>query len=269
MDKAKLKRSGQVLAPSLFTMGNMACGFFCLLACDINEYTPAATCILGGIAFDMLDGRVARFVHGESLFGVEFDSLSDFMTFGVAPATMMYGFILKDYGVWGYPLAFFFALCGALRLARFNAVAHDLGGSKTHFTGLPIPGAAGFLASFVLLYQIVEEGRPARTWHFLMAQIPLLYGLAPAMVAIVALLMISAIPYPAFKQLRFFRPHSVKMLLGILIPAILIFIYPQNAIFLIFFAYALLGPVGWLVRLGRRLIGRVRGTDGAPPARPH
>src|SRR5207248_1352693 len=110
-----------------------------------NEFTSAATAILLGMAFDALDGRVARLVHGESAFGVEFDSLSDFLTFGIAPAHMMYAFILKDYGVWGYPMAFLFAMCGGLRLARFNAVAHETGGSKTHFTGLPIPAGAGFL----------------------------------------------------------------------------------------------------------------------------
>ena len=253
MDKlTTLKRGGRVLAPSVFTVGNMACGFYALLSAYRAEFSTAATSILVGMVFDAVDGRVARLVHGDSAFGVEFDSLSDFLTFGIAPGYMMYAFILKDYGAWGYPMAFGFALCGALRLARFNTVAHDSGGSKTHFTGLPIPGAAGFLASFVLLYQIVEEGRPARAWHFLMAQIPSLYGLVPAMVIASALLMVSTIPYPAFKQPHVFRPPSVKMLLGLVLLAILIFVYPQNTIFLIFFSYTLLGPVGWLVRLARK-----------------
>src|SRR3989338_6599526 len=206
MDKLTFKRGGQVLAPSLLTVGNMACGFYALLSAHQGEFVSAATGILAGIVFDALDGRVARLVHGESTFGVEFDSLCDFLTFGIAPAHMMYAFILKDYGVWGYPMAFIFALCGALRLARFNAVAHDTaGGRKTHFSGLPIPGGAGLLASFVLLYQIVEEGRPAHTWKILMDQIPYLYGLAPAFVLIIAFLMISTIPYPAFKQPNIFQ----------------------------------------------------------------
>lgn len=250
MDKLTLKRGGQVLAPSLLTVGNMACGFFALLSAHQGEFVSAATAILAGIAFDALDGRVARLVNGESSFGVEFDSLSDFLTFGIAPAHMMYAFILKDYGAWGYPMAFLFALCGGLRLARFNAVAHDTaGGSHTHFTGLPIPGGAGFLASFVLLYQIVEEGRPAHTWKFLMDQVPLLYGLAPAMVTTIAFLMISTIPYPAFKQPNVFQPKSVKGLVGAVVGALLVFTYPQNTIFLLFLIYALLGPVGWIVRL--------------------
>ena len=262
MDRLILKRGGRVLLPSVFTVGNMACGFYALLSAYRGEFTPAAAGILLGMVFDALDGRVARLVRGDSTFGVEFDSLSDFMTFGVAPAGMMYAFILKDYGPWGYPMAFIFALCGALRLARFNAATHGGTGSHTHFTGLPIPGAAGFLASFVLLYQIVEEGRPAHTWHFLMAQIPALYGLAPVMVLTLAFLMISTIPYPAFKQPQIFRPASLKKLLGLSILALVIFLYPQNAIFLLFFSYALLGPVGLLVRVVRRIL---RLAAGAPP----
>ena len=254
MDKLSIKRGGQVLAPSVFTVGNMACGFYALLSAYRGEFSPAATAILVGMVFDAIDGRVARLVHGDSPFGVEFDSLSDFMTFGIAPGYMMYAFILKDYGAWGYPMAFLFALCGALRLARFNAVAHDSGGSKTHFTGLPIPGAAGFLASFVLLYQIIEEGRPARTWHFLMAQIPSLYGLAPLMVVGAAFLMVSTIPYPAFKQLPLLRLRSAKRILALVILAAVVCVYPQTAAFVIFFAYTLLGPVGTAVRLVRRLL---------------
>lgn len=249
----RLKRGGQVLAPSLFTVGNMGCGFYALLASHRGEFAAAATAVMLGMAFDALDGRVARLVHGESSFGVEFDSLSDFLTFGIAPAHMMYAFILKDYGAWGYPMAFLFALCGGLRLARFNAVAHDTGSSKTHFTGLPIPGAAGFLASFVLLYQIIEEGRPAHTWKLLMDQIPALYTVAPAMVMAAAFLMISTIPYPAFKGAHP-QPRSVKVLVAVVACGLVLFIYPQNALFVLFFAYTLTGPIGWVVRWLRALV---------------
>jgi CDP-diacylglycerol---serine O-phosphatidyltransferase len=268
MDKLTLKRGGQLLAPSLFTVANMACGFYALLAVHREEFTSAATAIIIGMLFDALDGRVARLVHGESMFGVEFDSLSDFLTFGVAPAHMMYAFILKDYGMFGYPIAFLFAMCGGLRLARFNAVAHDSGGSKTHFTGLPIPGGAGFLASFVLLYQIIEEGRPARTWKLLMDAIPALYGLCPALVVLVAFLMVSTIPYPAFKQANALQPRSVKTLLGVVLGGFTIFMYPQNAIFLIFLVYVLLGPVSWLMRLLLRLAGRPAEAPAAPHETP-
>lgn len=264
MDKLTLKRGGQLVAPSLFTMANMACGFYALLSGFRGEFATAATAIIAGMVFDALDGRVARMVHGESTFGVEFDSLADFLTFGVAPAHMMYAFILKDYGAWGFPMAFMFALCGGLRLARFNAMAHDHVGSKSHFTGLPIPGGAGFIASFVLLYQIIEEGRPASTWKILMDQIPLLYGLAPFMTVVVGLLMVSTVPYPAFKQPGAVRLGSLKVILGLVVGGTVLFMYPQNAIFLIFFFYVLLGPVGWLLRLVRG--GKEAAAVPPPPA---
>ena len=255
MDKQVLKRGGRVLAPSLFTLGNMACGFYALLSSVRGEFVASATAIVAGMVFDALDGRVARLVNGESSFGVEFDSMADFLTFGIAPAHMMYAFILKDYGAWGYPIAFLYALCGGLRLARFNAVAHDGQGSKTHFSGLPIPGGAGFLSSFVLLYQIIEEGRPAGTWKFLMDQIPFLYGLAPVMVIVIALLMVSTIPYPTFKQSAVLRPKSLPAILVLLSVGLLIFYYPLMVLFLVFFFYALLGPVSWLARAIGSLVG--------------
>jgi len=246
-----------VLAPSLFTLGNMACGFYALLASVQGEFVSSATAIVVGMVFDALDGRVARLVHGESSFGVEFDSMADFLTFGVAPAHMMYAFILKDYGAWGYPIAFAYALCGGLRLARFNATAHSGAGSKAHFTGLPIPGGAGFLASFVLLYQIIEEGRPAHTWNLLMKQIPSLYGLAPLMVLGLAFLMVSTIPYPAFKQSGLIRPKSLPTIIVLFVVGFLLFYYPLTVLFIVFFFYALLGPVSWVARLVGRLFGWV------------
>ncbi len=255
MDRQVIKRGGRVLAPSLFTLGNMACGFYALLSSVRGEFVSSAYAIIAGMVFDALDGRVARLVHGESSFGVEFDSMADFLSFGVAPAHMMYAFILKDYGAWGFPMAFLYALCGGLRLARFNAMAHDGAGSKSHFTGLPIPGGAGFLASFVLLYQIIEEGRPAHTWKFLMDQIPGLYGLAPLMTIVVALLMVSTIPYPAFKQSGVLRPKSLFSILLVLTIGFLVAYWPLMMIFLVFTGYVVLGPASWLIRQIGRLFG--------------
>ncbi len=278
------KRIGQVLAPSLFTLGNMACGFYALLASHRGEFTAAATAIILGGVFDGLDGRVARLVHGESTFGVEFDSLSDFLTFGVAPAHMMYGFILKDYGPWGFPLAFLFAMCGSLRLARFNAVAHETGGSKTHFTGLPIPAGAAFLASFVMLYQIVEEGKPAHTVKFLMDRVPGLYGLAPLMVVALSLLMVSTIPFTAFKSGTLWEPAvdpngtgqkpsrliptSVKKLLAFCAAGLLFVTYPQTFLFLAAFLYAISGPIFWLIGRLRSLLGLEPRTPQKAPSHP-
>lgn len=255
MDKQALKRGGQVLAPSLFTLGNMACGFYALLSSVRGEFVTSATAIILGMVFDALDGRVARLVHGESDFGVEFDSMADFLTFGVAPAHMMYAFILKEYGIWGDAIAFFYALCGGLRLARFNATALAGHGSKTHFTGLAIPAGAGFLSGFVLLYQKIEEGRPGGTWKILMDQIPALYGFAPGMVIAIGLLMVSTIPYPAFKQPGVIRPKSLPAMLILLSVGLLIVKYPLMVLFVVFFFYVLLGPVSWIARSVGRLFG--------------
>ncbi|HBL18867.1 MAG: CDP-diacylglycerol--serine O-phosphatidyltransferase [Elusimicrobia bacterium GWA2_69_24] len=248
MDRHKIKRSSQVLAPSIFTMGNMACGFYSLMAVSIGDFRVGATCILGGIIFDMLDGRVARLVRGESSFGVEFDSLSDFLTFGVAPAYMMCDLLLKDYGPVGFITAFIYALCGALRLARFNAVAHSGAGSKTHFQGLPIPAAAGFLASFVLLYTLEEEGLSGQTLGWVMSQIPRVAGLGLFLVLGLSFLMVSSIPYGAFKQKEVFRPRNVKLLAGVGVTMTLLYFYPQNAVFLIFLFYVVSGLMGLLRR---------------------
>jgi len=252
VSREKIKRSGQVLAPSIFTMGNMACGFYALLAANIGDFRAAALCILGGIVFDMLDGRVARMVHGESSFGVEFDSLSDFLTFGVAPAYMMCALLLKDYGPVGYLTAFLYAACGGLRLARFNAVAQAGEGSKKHFQGLPIPAAAGLLASFVLLYAMVEQGSSVRSLGYVMRYIPNVAAIGPFLMVGLSFLMVSNIPYGAFKQPELLDPHNIKLVFVVVLALTLLYFYPQNAVFLIFFFYVVSGLMGVAARRVKR-----------------
>lgn len=232
-------------------MLNMGCGFYCLLAAHIGNFTSAAVMVLAGMLFDMLDGRVARFVHGESSFGVEFDSLSDFLTFGVAPAYMMYALFLKDYGIPGFLIVFIYALCGGLRLARFNAVAQSGSGSKSHFQGLPIPAAAGFLASFVLLYTIVEQARSAHTVAILTDTIPLVAPFVPLVMLALAFLMVSNVPYAAFKQADLLHPQNYRLLIAVAVVLGLLYYYPQNAVFLIFLFYVLSGFTSLFLRRRR------------------
>ncbi len=268
MELEKLKRRGAVVLPSLFTVGNMAFGFFAVLAAQGGEYARGAWLILSGMIFDALDGRIARLVHGESAFGIEFDSLADFLAFCVAPALLLYHFILHEYGFWGAPVAFFFALCGGLRLARFNIVSHAGGGSKTHFTGLPTPAAAGILSSFVLVYDMLESGSSARGLRIIMQELPLLYIMIPFIVLGLSLLMISELPYRAFKQPELFRPRSIKNLLLIVAAAFLAYAYPQNAIFIFFSFYVLSGLVAGLVGGARRLARTGERADDASAALP-
>lgn len=261
MDKAKLKRSGQLLAPSIFTIANMACGFYVLLASHMGDFTAAGVAIVAGVVLDMLDGRIARLVRGESPFGIELDSLSDFLTFCVAPAYMMYALFMKDYGLGGFVIVFIFTLCGALRLARFNAVAHAGTGSKKHFQGLPTPAAAGFLASYTLLYEIIELGSPARTMAFLMGWIPLLAPFVPLIMLLLSFLMVSNVPYAAFKQSDAVGGRNYRLLAILVSFLIAFYFYPQNALFLISLFYVLSGFT--------RLVFRRRelAPEQAPPAK--
>ncbi len=241
MDRARLKRSGQLLAPTVFTVANMACGFFAVLAASWGDFMSAGTAILAGIVFDLLDGRVARLVHGESQFGAEFDSLADFLIFGVAPGYMMYELFLKDYGLPGGIAAFGYVLCAAMRLARFNVSAADGKGSKTSFQGLPTPAAAGFLASLVLLYTIVEQDRAGRTIPVVMAFVPHLVNLSPFVVLGLGFLMISNVPYFAAKQTNLLDPKHFKLLVAVTLGGCMLYFYPQNAIFLLFLFYVISG----------------------------
>jgi CDP-diacylglycerol---serine O-phosphatidyltransferase len=239
----KLKKTGIIIIPSLFTIANMAFGFFSIIAASNRNFTLAAWFIIAAIIMDMLDGRVARLVHGESSFGVEIDSLSDWMSFGIAPAYLLYAFVIKDYGFWGYPVAFFYTLCGALRLAKYNLKAHfgEEGEGGDCFKGLPIPGAAGILASFVLTYSMLEVSGSVRDISWIMHQMPFIYGVIPFVMIGLSLLMLSSVPYGAFKKKNVVKPRSIRRLFFILTVIVLIIAYPQNALFFFFSLYAASG----------------------------
>jgi len=241
IDMQKLKKTGAVVLPSLFTIANMAFGFFSIISASERNYVLAAWFIIMSYVMDMLDGRIARLVHGESSFGVEIDSLSDWMSFGIAPAYLMYNFVLKDYGFWGYPVAFLYVLCGALRLARFNLKAHFGESSKMYFQGLPIPAAAGILSSFVLAYSMLEAEGSVRSIRLVMDQMPFVYGITPFIMIVLALLMVSSVPYAAFKQGSLLKPNSIQGMLLILSVLFLIIAYPQDALFFFFSLYAVSG----------------------------
>jgi len=252
IDIDKLKKTGAVVLPSIFTIANMAFGFFAILSASEGNYVLSAWFIMLSYVMDMLDGRVARLVHGESSFGVEIDSLSDWMSFGIAPAYLIYKFVLKDYGLWGYPVAFLYVLCGALRLARFNIKAHFGSSSKDFFQGLPIPGAAGILVSFVLAYSMLEGDGGQRSIQAVMNQMPFVYAAIPFIMIALALLMVSTAPYAAFKG-DMVKPNSVKGILLITAIISMIVIYPQDALFLFFSLYALSGVIYGIYRAFRNL----------------
>ena len=187
MDRIKNKVFGDsysIIFPNLFTTGNLFCGFFSIINSLSGKYTYAAYLILAATLFDLLDGRVARMVKGVSVFGKEYDSLADLVSFGVAPAILAYLWTLSTVPK-GWLISFLFVATGALRLARFNAtsVTHD----PAYFMGLPIPTAAAWIVSAFLFS--TELGIGAGKNYFI---IPLML--------IASFLMVSNVKYKSYKK---------------------------------------------------------------------
>jgi CDP-diacylglycerol---serine O-phosphatidyltransferase len=264
-------RKGIYLIPSAFTIGNILCGFYAVInstkayqqldsATAVHLFDNAARAIGLAVLFDGLDGRIARMTKTTSEFGVELDSIADVVTFGVAPAVLAY--------TWGYgstsglekyswAISFFFLICGALRLARFNVMAHApkfmLSGNtpkldKRYFVGLPIPPAAGILAAVVHFSPTPLAVYPPETRQIL--SWALLTGMA-----LLSLLMVSTLRYSSFKDMGF---HTNKPFIALpffsLILA-LIWFHSQIALLVIAVSYVLHGPLFkiWaLLNRGRR-----------------
>ncbi len=226
------------LLPNLFTTGNLLCGFSSILAALNDQYTQAAVAILIAVCLDYLDGKVARMTNSSSAFGLEYDSLADLLSFGMAPGVLLYAWTLQSFGPLGWLAAFLFVICGALRLARFNVQARGL--QKYTFTGLPIPAAAGVIATAVLLGRQIYGDV-----HSVEADRPLVLVLA---VYVLAFLMVSNFKYRSFKYLRLKRSWSVQYILGGAAALTLMVLLPEVSLFLMFFGYALSGPMETLLR---------------------
>lgn len=230
------------MVPNLFTVANMALGFFAILAAFEQRWIAAPTAIFIAHIMDILDGRIARWLGLTSDFGMEFDSFADLISFGLAPAIMIYLLALQDYGRVGIALAFFFVLCGAIRLTRFNlkaAIPSDA--PSMVFSGLPIPVAGGSLAVLVLLFGLYQENHQGRTMTILYRQIPLLQAGIPVIVAGLAWLMVSKIQYATFKKTHLFKPQSLRSFMVMLFILFMIYAYPQNTIFILYFTYIIWG----------------------------
>lgn len=222
-------KKGIYLLPNLFTMGNMFCGFLAIVYAINHSFFQAAVAILVAAVMDNFDGKIARMTHTTSRFGVEFDSLSDLVSFGVAPAILMYTWALKPFGRFGLAAAFLFAVCGAMRLARFN-VQFDSSSNKD-FTGLPIPAAAGVVASIVIINKHLWG---IETHH------PLLLMFVAY---ILAFLMVSTIKYNSFKEFDLKQRKPFSLLVTASLIVFVVIAEPQFSLFLIFIGYALSGIV--------------------------
>lgn len=235
-------RKGIYLLPNLLTTGNLFSGFYAIIAAFNQDYLNAALAILIAMAFDILDGQTARLTKTTSRFGLEYDSIADVVSFGVAPGVLIFGWALSSYGRIGWIAAFLFLVCGALRLARFNALVGS--GDSRHFIGLPIPAAAGVIASLVVLDHHLlqlEEGKP-----FLI--LALIYALA--------FLMVSTFRYRSFKDFYLRGRKPFHVLVSAILFLIVLAAQPQIMLFVLFTGYAVSGvlerPLSILFRKHQR-----------------
>lgn len=224
------RRRGVYLLPNLFTTGNLLSGFYAVIAVFNADYVAAAIAILVATVFDSLDGLVARLTKTTSKFGVEYDSLADLVSFGVAPGLLIYSWALTNYGRIGWVAAFLFVACGALRLARFNVQVGTVEGR--YFVGLPIPAAAGLIAATVLLdNHILRLGAEMK---------PLLIVV---MTYVLAFLMVSNIRYRSLKGAGMLERRPFQMLVAAVLIVMVVTAAPQVMLFALFALYAASGVV--------------------------
>lgn len=240
-------KRGVYLLPNLCTTANLFCGFYAVVATLQMQFVEASLAILAGGVFDFLDGRVARLAHAESEFGIEYDSLVDLASFGLAPGLLVYYWSLSGFHRIGWLVAFLFFACGALRLARFNVQVDNV--EKSFFQGLPIPSAAYMVATMVILHNYLYDGLlPQRNALVLIA------------VAVLSLLMVSTIRYRSFKHVNL---HNRWPFFSLVIVVGIIFVIaaePQITMFALVLTYVLSGLLEEIFTLhkSRALVQRIR-----------
>jgi CDP-diacylglycerol--serine O-phosphatidyltransferase len=239
-------RRGVYLLPSLFTMGNMFCGYACVVYTLRGEYETAAPFIGFAIVLDMLDGRIARMTGTASAFGVEFDSLADVISFGMAPAILSFEWGLSSLGRLGWAAGFLFVTAAAMRLARFN-IQSSSGGDKRYFVGMPSPAAAAVPAATVYAY-------PWGLYDYREALAAL------AMVLVPAVLMVSTIRFRSFKNLDLQSRHPYRVLIFFAVAIMLIAWLHRYVLVVMAYTYLVSGFVGIAVTRFKH-----RGSRAAAP----
>lgn len=250
---------GVYLLPNLFTTAALFCGFYAIIAALQNRFEPAAVAVFVAMVLDGLDGRVARLTHTESEFGAQYDSMADLVSFGLAPALIMYEWALSSMAgtgpflsKLGWLTAFFYTVMAALRLARFNV---QLGSTdKRYFIGLPSPSAAAIVTGFVWFGTDLGLTGPDLLW--------------PALVVTIGAgaLMFSNVLYFSFKQINLGGRVPFMAALLVVLTLVVISIDPPKVLFVGFLLYGLSGPMLFLVRLRQR--ARRRAQPPSEPADP-
>ena len=241
---AKYKKGrGIYLLPNLFTTLGVFCGFYAMVASMSGNFADACFALFIAMLMDMFDGRVARMTGTESAFGAEYDSLADIVSFGVAPALIIYNWAdLTQLGKFGWLAAFTYVVCGALRLARFNVMPEST--DKNYFQGMPIPGAAAVLTSLVWFGEKMD-------WNATEFATPI-----AIVTALTALLMVSNFRYHSFKNVDWKgKVPFVAILISVLI-LIMIASNPPMVLFPVFTLYAISGPIFTLVQIRKLKAGR-------------
>ena len=236
-----IKRRGVYLLPNLLTTGNLFCGFFAIILSQVNSFSKACLSIFIAMVLDGLDGRVARIINAQSRFGEQYDSMADMVTFGIAPAVIVYHWALSDLNNMGTGLAFVYVACVALRLARFNTQLANAESSQ-YFVGLASPSAAALIAGMV--WALSDFGIGKETFFIVL--------IAAVVTIAVSVLMVSNIRYYSFKQwdLRG-RVPFVSLLVIVLVFAVL-FLDPPTVLVCAFLIYAFSGPVNAVLKIGRK-----------------
>jgi len=232
--------------PNLLTIMNMFFGFYAIIHSIMGDYVLSSYAICAAAVFDLLDGRVARMTRSTSEFGAELDSLSDLVSFCLAPAILLYLWALQPMGRVGWLVSFFFVACGALRLARFNVQKSVI--SSAFFQGLPTPMAAGIVASSVLAFNDLQ-------WEASGSKILL------SMTALLAVVMVSNFRYRSFKDLDFKHRLPFRYLVvGVFLVAV-IAMRPEVMLFVTFMTYAILGAIFGILKIGRQPKNDVTSSD--------
>jgi CDP-diacylglycerol--serine O-phosphatidyltransferase len=221
------------LLPNLFTLAALFCGFYAIVQSMNRNFEHAALAIFIAMIFDGLDGRVARWTDTQSDFGAEFDSLSDMVSFGVAPALVAYEWMLRDlsqmgWGKLGWMVAFIYCACGALRLARFNTMINSDDQDRSYFTGMPSPSAAALVASAVWV---------CRDYGWTSHNVPMLPWVILILTLLAGLTMVSPVKFYSFKEFHFKQKVPLVALLLVLFLLLVIASSPSLVLFVFFLGY--------------------------------
>jgi len=235
----EIRRRGIYLLPNIFTTAALIFGFYAIVQAMNQSFENAAAAILVAMVLDWLDGRIARLTRTQSAFGAEYDSLSDMVCFGAAPALVMYEWALKDLGRVGWIPALVYCVATALRLARFNTNIHVT--DKRFFQGLPSPAAAALVVGFVWLAN--DNKIPVSGFG--------LPWVAALLTFYAGITMVISVPFYSFKDINPRRNVPFAVVLLLVLAFVLISTDPPVVLFLLFVAYGFSGYVHWLWRKGR------------------